>query len=109
MHSLRDVASSALAGLLRQGPLSQAKLEVAWGTAVGGALSRATRVRLQEAGIVEASATDPRWYRELERSAAMIRDRLDVLLGAGAVTRLVLTGGPPPRRRVRSSPGGTST
>jgi hypothetical protein len=99
MHSLRDVASSTLAGLLRQGPLSQAKLEVAWSTAVGAALAKATSVRLQESGIVEATAADSRWHRELDRSAAMILGRLNALLGAGSVTRLVLAGGPPPRRR----------
>ncbi len=101
MHSLRDLTSGALAALLRQGEaLSQAKLEVAWHAAVGAALSKATTVRLQDPGIVEAKAADQRWHRELERSSSMILDRLNWLLGPGTVTRLVLIGGPtPPRRR----------
>jgi hypothetical protein len=99
MHSLRDVASGALALLFRQGPLSQGKLEAAWRTAVGGALSKATAVRLGDAGIVEVTAADQRWHRELERSSAMILDRLNSLLGAGSVTRLVLIGGSPAARR----------
>jgi len=99
MDSLRDVAFGALTVLLRQGPLSQGKLEVAWRTAVGGALCNATAVRLREGGLVEATATDQRWHRELKRSSAMILDRLNALLGAGAVTRLVLVGGPAAPRR----------
>jgi predicted nucleic acid-binding Zn ribbon protein len=104
MQSLRDVAFRALTVLFRQGPLSQAKLEAAWRTAVGGALSNATSVRLREAGVVEATAVDQRWHRELRRSSAMILDRLNSLLGAGAVTRLVLLGGPAAPRRTPAKP-----
>jgi len=102
MQSLRDLSSGALAALLRQGTLSQAKLDVAWQAAVGAAVSRATTVRLRDAGVVEAEAADQRWHRELERSSPMILDRLNALLGAGAVTRLVLVGGPAPSRRPRT-------
>ena len=99
MYSVHDLIPAALTELLRQGPMSQGKLEVAWRAAVGNGLSRVTTVRLLDAGRVEVSAADHRWYRELQRSAPVILDRLKALLGAEAVTHVVLQGGPAPRRR----------
>jgi hypothetical protein len=101
MRSLRDLAPNALTLLFRHGAMSQAKLEAAWDIAVGHALSKATTVRLADGGTVEASAADHRWWRELERSSAVIQGRLNGLLGVGTVTRLVLIGGPEPARRRR--------
>ena len=92
MHSLQAIVPRALTELLRQGPMSQGKLEVAWRAAVGDALCRVTTVRLQPDGGVEVLASDPRWNRELKRSSSMILTRLMGLLGADNVRRLSVAG-----------------
>jgi len=80
-----------LAGLLRQGPLSQAKLEVAWRATVGDAISRATTVRLHADGLVEVRAADQRWKQELKRSSKMILERLQNVVGRDQVLRLSIS------------------
>jgi len=90
MDSLNSVVPRALTELFRVGPLSQGKLEVAWRVAVGDALSRVSAVRLQPDGVVEVHPADQRWHKELKRSSSMILARLNALLGAKAVTRLVV-------------------
>ncbi len=92
MESLQAIVPRALTELLRQGPLSQGKLEVAWRAVVGDALSRVTTVRLQPGGLVEVLASDARWNRELKRSSAMILGRLNELLGTGQVLRISIGG-----------------
>lgn len=88
MDSLQTVLPRALVELFRHGPMSQGKLEAAWRVAVGDALSRAGKIRLQPDGSVEVQAVDQRWQRELKRSSNMILSKLNSLLGAQAVTRL---------------------
>ena len=51
MDPLQAIVPRALTELLRLGPMSQGKLEVAWRAAVGDALSRVTTVRLQPHGV----------------------------------------------------------
>jgi hypothetical protein len=92
MDSLQAIVPRALTELLRQGPMSQGKLEVAWRAAVGDALSRVTTVRLQSGGCVEVLASDARWNRELKRSSSMILTRLKGLLGTDNVERLSIPG-----------------
>jgi hypothetical protein len=90
MHSLHSVVPRAVTLLLRQGPMSQSKLEVAWRVAVGDALTRVTTVRLQADGVVEVQPADQRWHRELKRSSSLILTRLIGLLGTNSVTRIVV-------------------
>lgn len=92
MDSLQAIVPRALTELLRQGPMSQGKLEVAWRAAVGDALSRVTTVRLQPDGLVEVRPADARWHRELKRSSDVILTRLKGLLGGDNVTRLSVVG-----------------
>lgn len=99
MDSLRTIVPRALTELLRLGPMSQGKLEVAWRSVVGDALSRVTTVRLQAGGVVDVLPADPRWHRELKRSSGVILSRLQALVGAESVTRLVLLGAPAERSR----------
>jgi hypothetical protein len=74
----------ALAEILRKAPPTDEKIVFAWRAAVGPAMDRGTSISLR-ASVLRVSVTDPAWRREVERSAPLIRARLDVLLGAGIV------------------------
>ncbi len=105
MDALQTVLPRALAELLRRGPMSQGKLELAWRMSVGDALSRVTTVRLQTDGVVEVQPADARWHPELKRSSGVILSRLKALVGAEAVTRLSVIGGPAEKRRPATRSG----
>jgi len=127
---VQAILPAALAALIRKSPLTDEKVAFAWRTAVGPAVAAATEVTLDQ-GVLRVRARDRAWQRELERSAATVRRRIDDLLGAGIVRALEFTAaapstaGPrqpavaPPRatgpaaaaRAQRSSPsaGGSST
>jgi Dna[CI] antecedent, DciA len=92
MDSLQAIVPAALRELLRRGPMSQGKLEVAWRAAVGDALARVTTVRLQPEGIVEVLPSDARWNKEVRRSSSMILTRLKGLLGDDSVHRVSVLG-----------------
>lgn len=77
----------ALAAVLRKAPLSPEKVAFAWRTAVGASVDRATRVTL-DGTTLRVRTKDAAWRREIERSAGLIRARLDALLGAGVVRGL---------------------
>jgi predicted nucleic acid-binding Zn ribbon protein len=70
-----------LADLLRQQPLSPAKVSLAWRAAAGAAVARATRVELREDGVLIVRVADARWRPEIERAAGMLRPKLVTLLG----------------------------
>jgi predicted nucleic acid-binding Zn ribbon protein len=90
MDSLNSLVPRALTELLRNGPLSQGKLDLAWRVAVGEALSRVSTAHLQPEGVVEVTPSDQRWQTELKRSSPTILHRLNRLLGTDAVRRLVV-------------------
>lgn len=90
LEAVHTVVPRALAELFRRGPMSQGKLEVAWRVAVGDALARVSKVRLQPDGSVEVLAADQRWQRELKRSTSLIEVRLSNLLGPAVVTHVVV-------------------
>jgi len=92
MDPLQTIVPRALTELLRQGPMCQGKLDVAWRAAVGDALSRVTTVRLQPNGLVEVLPSDARWNSALKRSSGMILTRLKGLLGDGNVARITVVG-----------------
>jgi hypothetical protein len=74
----------ALAAVLRRAPLTPEKVAFSWRTAVGPAVDKVTSVHLRD-GVLHVRARDMTWQREIERSAALIRSRLDSLLGDGVV------------------------
>jgi hypothetical protein len=74
----------ALAAVLRRAPLTPEKVAFSWRTAVGPAVDKVTSVELRH-GVLRVRAKDAVWQREIERSAALIRSRLDSLLGQGVV------------------------
>jgi hypothetical protein len=92
MDSLHTIVPRALTELLRQGPMCQGKLDVAWRAAVGDALNRVTSARLQPNGVVEVVPSDPRWNTPLRRSSGLILTRLKGLLGDQAVARISVLG-----------------
>ena len=84
MIPVQQFMPDALAAILRKAPLTPEKVDFAWRSAVGGAVARATSVELAD-GVLRVRAKDAAWQREIERSAAVVRARLDAILGAGVV------------------------
>lgn len=80
----------ALASVLRKAPLTPEKVAFAWRLTVGPAVDRATTIELRD-GVLRVRARDAAWRREVERSAGVIRRRLQVLLGADALRSLDIT------------------
>jgi hypothetical protein len=73
-----------LATILRKAPLTSEKVAFAWRSAVGAAVDKVTTIALHD-GVLHVRAKDAIWRREVERSAGVIRARLDTLLGEGVV------------------------
>lgn len=80
----------ALAAVLRNAPDSPEKIAFAWRAAVGTAVANVTTVEMK-GHIVYVQAKGPEWRREIERSAGIIRSRLNALLGEDAVRGLSVT------------------
>lgn len=87
---VRDALSEGLAQLIGDQPMSQAKLDFAWRTAVGAALARVTRVELAPDRTLKVGVAGPLWRIELQRAVPEVLPRLTTLLGNGAVTRIEL-------------------
>jgi hypothetical protein len=89
MRPLTQALPGALAALLRDVPLSAGKVDVAWKAAVGKNLERVSAVRL-EGRVLLVDVPDPIWAREITRSSPVILTRLQTLLGADAVDRILV-------------------
>lgn len=87
MIPLNQMMTGALADILRRAPLTPEKVAFSWRTAVGAAVDKVTAVELHD-GVLYVRAKDAAWQREIERSAALIRSRLDGLLGDRIVRRI---------------------
>jgi hypothetical protein len=81
----------ALAEILRKAPLNDEKISFAWRAAVGAAMDRGTTVSLDR-GVLRVQASGVAWRREVERSEALIRARLDALLGRGVIRSIEIVG-----------------
>ena len=79
----------ALAEILSKAPLTGDKVAFAWRSSVGPAIDRGTTVTLRE-GVLQVTAREIAWGREVERSEALIRARLDSLLGRGVVRSIAV-------------------
>jgi Dna[CI] antecedent, DciA len=84
----------ALAEILRKAPLTDDKVAFAWRSSVGPAIDRGTTVSLRE-GVLQITAREAAWGREVARSEALIRARLDSLLGRGVVRAISVVVGNP--------------
>jgi hypothetical protein len=87
VRPLNSALPGALAELLKDTPLSPGKVSFAWRAAVGPALERETTVRL-ESGTLLVDAASAQWAREVRRSSGIILNRLQTLLGPGAVVSI---------------------
>jgi hypothetical protein len=85
-----DVIPDTLASVIRKAPLTPEKLAFAWRLSVGPAIERATTIDLRN-GVLYVAARDLAWRREVERSAGLIRRRLQALLGADVFKALDIT------------------
>jgi hypothetical protein len=81
MIAVQRVLPDTLTEIVRRQPLTQAKVDFAWRTAVGPALARVSSARLDGDGTLRVRTDDERWTREIERAREVIRARLDRLLG----------------------------
>jgi hypothetical protein len=86
---VNHLMSGALAEILRRAPLTPEKVAFSWRTAVGPAVDKVTTVEFYN-GVLYVHAKDATWRGEVERSAALIRSRLDGLLGERVVRRIVI-------------------
>lgn len=84
MVPVRHVIPEAVAALVRKAPLTSEKVAFAWRSVVGPAVGRATEVWFRD-GVLHVRARDAAWQHEVERSAALIRSKLDTLLGQHVV------------------------
>ena len=89
MERAQDVLASVLPRLVARAPLTPAKVQFAWRTAVGPQLARATRVVLEDRRLL-VSADDARWTQEVERAAHLILPKLRALLGDENVASLAI-------------------
>jgi hypothetical protein len=80
----------ALAVALEKAPLTTEKVQFAWRLAVGPAIARAASVYLAGSDLV-VTTKDAAWGREVERSASIIRIRMNGVLGANVVRGLRVT------------------
>ena len=84
MIPVQQVMPAALATVLRLAPLTPEKVAFAWRTAVGSAVDRASRVELRGSTLVVVVKSE-QWRHEISRSSALIRSRLNLVLGDGVV------------------------
>ena len=90
MVPIQAVVPELVAGVIRKAPYSAEKLAFAWRMAVGPSVDRVTTIAL-ERGVLRVRAKDAAWRREVERSAGIIRRRLESLLGPNMVRTLDVT------------------
>ena len=100
MIPVQQFLPEALATVLRKAPLTPEKVAFAWRTAVGAAVDKAS-VAVLRGDVLHVRVENASWQRELERSAAVVRARLETLLGAGVVRYIDVTSQP-----TRPSAGG---
>ena len=87
MVPLQRFANGVLADVIRRQPSSPERTAFAWQMAVGTALARSTTIS-QHDDVLVVRPRDDRWTPELERSANVIVQRLQHLLGRSAIRRL---------------------
>ena len=77
-----------VADVIRKAPLTDEKVAFAWRLAVGPAVDKATKVRLDANGTLHVSADAAAWLDGVRQSVGLIRSRLAHYLGEGAIKRI---------------------
>jgi predicted nucleic acid-binding Zn ribbon protein len=88
MQPLQQFLPAAVAEIVRRAPMSPDKVAFAWHAAVGPAIARATVVAIADGGLLDVRVSTEAWRKELKRSAPVILERLENLLGPGVIVRL---------------------
>ncbi len=88
MIPVRDIALAALGPVLRRAPLTPEKVAFAWRAVVGPKVAEATSSIAFESGVLQVTARDVAWRNELERSAGLIRRRINEVLSEDIVKGL---------------------
>jgi hypothetical protein len=88
--AVQSMLPAALAEALRKAPLCDEKVSLAWRMAVGTSLDHVSTVALQD-GVLLVRVDRREWQREIRRSSALIRARLDAFLGVGVVRTVKVT------------------
>ncbi len=86
MTAVPDFAVSVVAEAIRQQPLSPGKVRLAWQMVAGPKLARMADPHLQGTSTICLRAKDQRWAGELERSRAVLVERLKTVLGVPNLT-----------------------
>jgi predicted nucleic acid-binding Zn ribbon protein len=89
MESLHSTATHALRALLDAQPATPAKVAFAWRMVAGAALARAGDPEWREGVLVVRARTDA-WRRELRRAKPVLTARLQELVGADVVKKIVI-------------------
>ena len=90
MRPAQTTATQAYRALLAAHPTTAAKIAFAWHLAAGPALGRAGTAAWTPDGTLRVRARDAAWLREMRRARPIITERLNELLGAGVVQRIVI-------------------
>jgi hypothetical protein len=88
MERLDATSTSVLRDILRDQPLTEAKVAFAWRVAAGPALARAATVSWSATGTLVVRADSSAWRLEVVRAKSLIAERLGVLLGRDVVRRI---------------------
>lgn len=88
MIAASKVIPAVVADIVRKAPLTDEKVAFAWRLAVGPAVDRATRVRLDAQGTLHVRAEAAAWLDGVRQSVGLIRSRLAHFLGENTVKRI---------------------
>jgi hypothetical protein len=81
MIAVPRVLPDVLGEIIRRQPLTPAKVDFAWRTAVGAGIARISTVRLGRDKTLRVRVPDAHWQQEIERAHDVIHARLARLLG----------------------------
>jgi predicted nucleic acid-binding Zn ribbon protein len=89
MLPIQSLTTGVLAEMIKRQPASKEKTRFVWQLAVGPAIARVTTVDVVD-GVLTVRCSDQRWTSEIARARPLIMSRLQQMLGADAVRRIVL-------------------
>jgi hypothetical protein len=81
LTAVPQFGASVLAEVIRRQPLSAGKVNLAWQMAAGPQLARAAEAAYEPPATIRVRPKDARWAAEIERSRAVLAERLNELLG----------------------------